>query len=84
MPITIDISRSPTLKRLYDEAELEGKHAGATDFCFNYSQRRGYSVSPSAQHTIKSFSEAQTDVFMDVMMDTGDFEGALGAASAAL
>lgn len=83
MPITIDISQSPTLKRLYDEAEREGKHAGATDFCIKYSQRQGYSVSPSERDAIKAFSGAQCDTFMDAIVDTNDFEGALGAASAA-
>ena len=83
MPITVDISQSPTLKRLYDEAELEGIHAGATDFCIRYSQRQGISVSPGAHETLKSFSEAQTNAFMDAIVDTNDFEGALEAAISA-
>lgn len=76
MPLTIDISRSPILKRLFDE----GVRDGASDFCIIYSERRGFTISQEDRTTIKSFTEAQSDTFVDVLTYTKQFDTALAAA----
>jgi hypothetical protein len=83
MPITIDISQSPTLKRLYDEAERDGRQAGAANFCITYSERQGFKVTQEARQSIKLFTEAQSGTFVDAIMDTDDFDAALRAAVSA-
>jgi hypothetical protein len=80
MPITIDISQSPMLKRLFDEGLRDGRRAGAADFCIRYSERRGFTVSQETRETIKSFNEAQSETFVDVLTDTKQFDTALAAA----
>lgn len=80
MPLVIDISQSPTLKRLFDEGVRDAKRDVASDLCITRSETRGFIITDEARETIKSFTEAQSETFLDVLMDTKEFSTALEAA----
>lgn len=80
MSLVIDVSKSPLLKRLFDEAERQGRRAAASKVCLRQALRSKPNLAEDEQAAIKLFSEHQSETFIEVLFTSQQVDKALTAA----
>lgn len=84
MAIEVDISEVPLLKRIFDDEVSEMARVLLAKSCARLTERLGFVLSEEDRELMKSFTENQSDAFLDTIAETKEFSAAMIAAIAAV